>query len=92
MQDKDIEGMLRQLLPHATQVVLTAPPSPRSASPADVAAIVSTLAPGLAVEIEPDPARAITCAFQSGRSICVTGSIYLLGAILPALPEDDRSV
>ncbi len=92
MQDKDIEGMLRQLLPHATQVVLTSPPSPRAASPARIGALIATLTPEMPVQIEPDPSKAIACAFQSGRSICVAGSIYLLGAILPTLPEDDRSV
>jgi dihydrofolate synthase/folylpolyglutamate synthase len=90
MQDKDVEGMLRALLPHVTRMVLTSPPSPRAASPSDLGALVANLRPGLPVQIEADPSRAIACAFQSARSICVAGSIYLLGAILPTLPQPRR--
>ena len=85
MQDKDIEGMLRALIPRATHMILTSPPSRRSASPTDLEALIARLAPGLPVHIEPDPPEAIACAFQFGRSICVAGSIYLLGAILPTI-------
>jgi len=90
MRDKNIEGMLRALLPHATRIVLTSPPSPRAASPSDLGALVAKLTPGLPVQIETDPSSAIACAFQSARSICVAGSIYLLGAILPTLPQPRR--
>jgi dihydrofolate synthase/folylpolyglutamate synthase len=52
MQDKDISGMLRVLVPRATRMVLTSPPSRRAASPADVGTLVAGLAPGLPVLVE----------------------------------------
>ena len=91
MRDKDIEGMLRALIPHATQMILTSPPSPRAASPADLGALIATLKPELPIQVEPDPSTAIACAFRFGRSICVAGSIYLLGAILPTIPQPRRT-
>ncbi|MCX6545470.1 MAG: bifunctional folylpolyglutamate synthase/dihydrofolate synthase [Acidobacteria bacterium] len=91
MRDKDITGMLRALLPRATRIILTSPPSPRAAPPGDLGALVSRLAPELPVEIEPDPSKAIACAFQFARVICVAGSIYLLGAIVPTLPRSSRT-
>ena len=87
LQDKDIEGMLRSLIPHATHIVVTSPPSPRAASPAAIATIIATLRPDLPAHIEPDPSGAISHAFQYGPAICVAGSIYLLGAILPIIPR-----
>ena len=92
MQDKDIEGMLRALVPHATQMILTSPPSRRSASPADLGALIAALKPELPIQIEPDPSTAIACAFRSGRSICVAGSIYLLGTILSAIEPLKRRI
>ncbi|MEI6669409.1 MAG: folylpolyglutamate synthase/dihydrofolate synthase family protein [Acidobacteriota bacterium] len=85
MQDKDIEGMLRRLLPCATSIVLTLPPSPRAAPPAEVAAIVTAMNPSMPVLIEADPIAALTRAFANGPAICVAGSIYLLGAILASV-------
>ena len=55
MRDKDHAGMLRHLLPYATQVVLTRPPTPRAAAPDEVLADVMSLGPELRVEVEPDP-------------------------------------
>jgi folylpolyglutamate synthase/dihydropteroate synthase len=66
-------------------MVLTSPPSPRAASPVDLRALVARLRPELPVRIEPVPSEALACAFESGRSICVAGSIYLLGAVLLAI-------
>jgi dihydrofolate synthase/folylpolyglutamate synthase len=86
MQDKDIEGMLRWLAPRASHIVLTLPPSPRAADPADIVALLARLAPRTRVQIQSDPSAALACAFGLGPTICVAGSIYLLGAILRTLP------
>lgn len=82
VQDKDIEGMLRVLIPHATHIVLTSPPSPRAASTADIATLVARLAPDVTAHIEPDPVGAVARAFRCAPTICVAGSIYLLGAVI----------
>jgi dihydrofolate synthase/folylpolyglutamate synthase len=85
MRDKDVEGMLRALLPHATCLIVTTPPSPRSMPAADLAVLAARLAPALLVEAEPEPAAALDAAFRTAPTICVAGSIYLLGALLPLL-------
>jgi hypothetical protein len=71
--------------------MLTSPPSPRAASPAELGALIATLKPELPIQIEPDPSKAVACAFQFGRAICVAGSIFLLGAILPTIPQHGRT-
>ena len=84
MADKDIAGMLAALLPCATRVVLTRPPSPRAADPEDVRTLVADAYPRLPVLVEPDPVAAVDRAFGSDPLVCVAGSIYLLGAIVGA--------
>ncbi len=85
MEDKDRRGMLEALLPHATRVILTRAPTPRSAAPDEVLADVLSLRPELRVEIEPDPSRAVELALSDAPVACVAGSIFLLGALLPIL-------
>jgi dihydrofolate synthase/folylpolyglutamate synthase len=85
MEDKDRRGMLEALLPHATRVVLTRAPTPRSAAPADVLADVQSLRPDLRVDIETDPLHAVDVAMSDAPVACVAGSIFLLGALLPLL-------
>jgi dihydrofolate synthase / folylpolyglutamate synthase len=84
VRDKDLRGILEVLMPHATRVVVTEPPTPR-ATPASVfAALVREMATetGLAVAQEPDPARALDLAFAGGSTVCVAGSIFLVGAVM----------
>jgi hypothetical protein len=38
------------------------------------------------VLVEADPSRALDLAWTFGPDVCVAGSIFLIGAILPALP------
>ncbi len=85
MEDKDRRGMLDALLPHATRVVLTRAPTPRSAEPSAVLPDVTALRPSLRVEIEPDPRRALELALSDAPVACVAGSIFLLGSLLPFL-------
>jgi dihydrofolate synthase / folylpolyglutamate synthase len=77
--DKDAAAMLAHLVPHATRVVLTAPPSPRAKDPAELAAL---LPPGTAVEVVPDLVEALELALEmSPRTLVVCGSIFLIGAV-----------
>lgn len=90
VRDKDHRGMLEHLLPHARCVVVTEPPTPRAAPAADLAAVVRSVARSLAqpaaeplsVIEEPDPGRAIERAACEGPTVCVAGSIFLVGAVL----------
>ncbi|MCX6549839.1 MAG: bifunctional folylpolyglutamate synthase/dihydrofolate synthase [Acidobacteria bacterium] len=85
VRDKDHRGMLEQLLPCATHLVLTTPPTPRAADPEDIRRLAEAVRPGLPIVIEASPIRALDTAWTLGSHICVAGSIFLLGAVLPAL-------
>ncbi len=86
VRDKDHRGMLTALLPHATRVVVTEPPTPRAA-PVDhlATAVRDTLEdlrhPAQVFKV-PDRGRAIERAFGGGSTVCVTGSIFLIGAVI----------
>ncbi len=83
--EKDHRGLLRELLPHARAVVLTEAPTHRAASTAELAAIVRELRPDLPPVEARRPAEALSAALEQGAQVCVAGSIYLLGAVLPLL-------
>jgi folylpolyglutamate synthase/dihydropteroate synthase len=68
--------------------VLTRVSNPRAADPAHLADRVRAIAPGLPVEVEPSPARALTAAWRIAPRIVVAGSIFLIGDVLK---EIDRS-
>jgi dihydrofolate synthase / folylpolyglutamate synthase len=85
MRDKDRSAMLRRLLPCASRVVLTAPPTPRAAAPEAIRAEVLAIDPGADVLVARDPGAALEAAWSAGPSITVAGSIFLLGAVLPLL-------
>jgi dihydrofolate synthase/folylpolyglutamate synthase len=87
VRDKDHAGMLAPLLPRATRVVFTEPPTPRAAAAADLATGVAPRA-GVDVIVEPDPAAALARAFEAGPTVCVAGSIFLVGAVLPLVQAD----
>lgn len=83
MRDKDIRAMAETLFPLARQVVLTRPPSPRSASPDEIAERAGAVAKGALREA--DPARALRLARRLAGprgTVVVAGSLYLVGALL----------
>jgi dihydrofolate synthase/folylpolyglutamate synthase len=84
--DKDHAGMLGCLLPHATHLVVTSPPTPRAAGVDELSRLASRMRPHVRVLVEADPLRALDLAWTFGPDVCVAGSIFLIGAILPALP------
>jgi dihydrofolate synthase/folylpolyglutamate synthase len=90
VRDKDHAGMLGCLLPHATHLVVTSPPTPRAADVDDLRRLAAGVRPGLRVIVEPDPSRALDLAWTFGPDVCVAGSIFLVGAILPSLPSVPR--
>ena len=85
MRDKDVESMLRALLPVTGSVTATAADTPR-ALPADVLAErILDIDPGRAVRIDPDPVHAVDAALQQATLVCVAGSIVLAGEVRDAL-------
>jgi len=99
VRDKDHAGMLRALLPCVSHLVLTAAPTPRSAAPEDLRAVAANMRPGPDVEVRPgltiecvaDPVEAMARAWAHGSGIAVAGSIFLLGAVRPALGSGRRA-
>jgi dihydrofolate synthase/folylpolyglutamate synthase len=83
VRDKDHAGMLRHLLPCASPVVITVPPTPRAAEPGVLRSAALAIEPGARVVIEPDPASAMEAGWAASPDITVAGSIFLLGAVLP---------
>ena len=85
VRDKDHAGMLRHLLPCASLVVVTVPPTPRAADPDALSAVARAIDAGALVIVERDPVAAMDAAWASAPEITVAGSIFLLGAVLPVL-------
>jgi dihydrofolate synthase/folylpolyglutamate synthase len=85
MRDKDVNGMLRPLLPVTDAIVTTAPAMARAESPDALAARVHALDPARELLVIPDPADAVAHALNHGPLVCVAGSIFLAGAVREAL-------
>jgi dihydrofolate synthase/folylpolyglutamate synthase len=86
MRDKNIDGILRTLLPAAGEIVVTAAATPRALPAEELAARVSAVARELGLRhadplVVPDPAEAVVTALARADSVCVAGSIFLVGAV-----------
>jgi len=88
LEDKDAAAMLATLLALSERAWFTAPPSSRALSPAALESRARQLGFD-AVECEPAPRRALELARrwarEHGGRVLVTGSVYLVGALLGAL-------
>lgn len=84
MHDKDVEGMLRALLPIVRSVVVTRASNRRSADPELLAALARRISRGLTVTIAASPVEALEIAWRHGPRVIVAGSIFLLGDVLRA--------
>jgi dihydrofolate synthase / folylpolyglutamate synthase len=97
LEDKDAAGMLAGLLPLCERAWFTAPASPRALSPAALQSLARQLDFDAAV-CQPEPARALGEALAwaradaggevPGRAVLVTGSIYLVGVLLPGFARE----
>ena len=91
MDDKDVDGIVLALLPNATRIICTAPVTPRAIPPAELATRVRRLAGSLPVAAAMDPLDAIRTIRRGADTVCVTGSIFLVGELLaatePSRPE-----
>jgi dihydrofolate synthase/folylpolyglutamate synthase len=92
--DKDAEGFLAELAGRASTIVFTdLPGSSRGRSPAELHALASSL--GLSSEVEPDAKlalkRGLELAGEANAWLLVTGSLYLIGALRPAVGEAARA-
>lgn len=81
MRDKDVAGIVRALLPRVSSVVATAADTPRALPARELAARIAAEDPPVPVRAEPDAIAAVEQALTPGQTVCVTGSIYLVGAV-----------
>jgi dihydrofolate synthase / folylpolyglutamate synthase len=87
MQDKDVEGMVRPLLPLAASFITTGVDTPRAFKPEALAARIETLRPGVDVSAVPEPrAATIEALRRHGRAVAA-GSIYFVGPLRARLIE-----
>jgi dihydrofolate synthase/folylpolyglutamate synthase len=82
MHDKDLEGMLRALLPVVGPLVVTRASNRRSADPERLAELAHRVAPETSVTVAASPAEALDIAFRISPRIIVAGSIFLLGDVM----------
>lgn len=77
--DKDIPGMLRELLPLADEIILTRARNPRAALPEDMLREVQAL--GFEGKVIEPAGKAVEEALKRAREgdlVCVTGSLFLV--------------
>jgi dihydrofolate synthase/folylpolyglutamate synthase len=77
--DKDIEGMLAALLPVTDHLILTQAVESRAEAPEHIAQIAQRLGYGGPLQMIPPVTEALAAAESNGGTICVTGSLYLVG-------------
>ena len=89
MRDKDVEGMIDQLLPVVSSIIVTAAPTPRAMAPDELAARVRSrvarVDTRVDVRVEADPLQAVERALARSDTVCVAGSIFLAGTLREAL-------
>ena len=91
-EDKDRTGILAALLPLAERVICTAAHHPRAASAASLAELARTLVGRgpTRVEISASPTEALQMALADVRTptVCVAGSLFLIGEIFAQATEN----
>jgi len=89
MRDKAITEMTQILFPLAHRVIATQPENPRAATPAEIAELAAST--GAEIVAEPNTAKALSharAATPANGLIVVTGSIYLVGAVMGMLEKN----
>jgi len=90
--DKDKAGILTALLPLAARVVFAAADNPRAAAAESLASLARALPAGRDVPIQtaPSPPEALQMAVAGSRTttVCVAGSLFLIGEILVQATEN----
>ncbi|MEW6034936.1 MAG: folylpolyglutamate synthase/dihydrofolate synthase family protein [Chloroflexota bacterium] len=81
--DKDIGGMVRELVPLFHNVIVTRSQHPRSVPPSVLAAEFSKY--GVESQVSETPPEAVSLAMSQagpGDLVCVTGSLFVVGEVL----------
>jgi dihydrofolate synthase/folylpolyglutamate synthase len=81
MRDKDVDAILRELLPVTSAVIVTAANTPRAMPAGELAAHVRALDDGRWITASPDVRSALDLALTQSATVIVAGSIFLAGAV-----------
>jgi dihydrofolate synthase / folylpolyglutamate synthase len=92
VRDKDVPLMLKALLPAASTMIMTEPATPRAYSAAELASMARSVSSTAAIEIEPNPARALERAWSHCPIACAAGSIFLVGNLLAGFGDKARDL
>jgi len=87
MRDKAASDIIRILLPVMSSVIVTAAPTPRAMPAAQLAERVAAEHPDVQIQVIPDAGEAVAWALDHSTSVCVAGSVFLVGAVRPALKQ-----
>ena len=82
MHDKDLESMLRTLLPVVGPLVVTRASNRRSADPERLGELAHRVAPETSVTVAASPAEALDIAWRNSPRIIVAGSVFLVGDVM----------
>ena len=94
MHDKDVDAMLRVLLPEVRSLICTAARTTRALPPEDLARRAAQVAADLTaadgraplpISVIADPDEAVSVALERSHTVCVAGSIFLAGAVRDGL-------
>ena len=92
MRDKDVALMLKALLPVCSRIIMTEPPNARTCPAQELAEIARRLSPKKEISIETNPKAALDRAWEYCPVACVSGSIFLVGAVLGELGATVRDL
>jgi dihydrofolate synthase/folylpolyglutamate synthase len=81
MKDKDVEGIVRALLPIASRFIASAADTPRALPAADLAARIRQIDQMREVTAVTNPQEAVMHAAQHAPAVVVAGSIFLVGPL-----------
>jgi len=81
MRDKDADAIVGELLPVTSSVIATAADTPRALPANDLAARIRAMDAARSVIVCPDMADALRRAWDTSPTVCVAGSIFLVGAV-----------
>lgn len=91
MEDKDLAGIVRPLLPVASAFVATTVRHARARAADDLASALRVLAPALPIEAEGNAETAVACALERSARAVAAGSIYLIGPLRARLLDAGAS-
>jgi dihydrofolate synthase/folylpolyglutamate synthase len=87
MADKDVDGILRVLLPVTSEVFATSARIRRALPPEDLRRRILAIDPERHAVVDSDPLAAIDRAHTQSPLVCVAGSIYLAGTVRDGLRQ-----